>query len=123
MGAWTPRQRAFRLESGTGRFPKAKRAAWYRRLQEAYWQSTCRNGQYAIAQDLIQEAIAIYTVQGKPHSRAAALGTLADVLVMRGEVNKAMQFYDEALALSHDAKHAGWVTQIESRLKQLQQNY
>ncbi len=79
-------------------------------------------GHYAIGQDLIQEAIAIYAAMDKQQSRAAALGTLADVLVMKGEADKALPFYEEGLAYLRSTNHADWIEHFEASLTRLDQN-
>jgi len=78
-------------------------------------------GQYAVGQDLVREAIATYAALENEASRTAAVGTLADVMVMRGKTDEARRCYEEALAYWRIAGHARWINRFETALERLPQ--
>ncbi|MES2465055.1 MAG: hypothetical protein V4671_31200 [Armatimonadota bacterium] len=76
-------------------------------------------GQPALGQDVVCEAIALYKTLENEASRTAALGTLADVLVLRGKPNEARRYYEEGLAYWRTIGHASWIGRFETALAHL----
>jgi tetratricopeptide (TPR) repeat protein len=78
-------------------------------------------GHHAIGQQMIREAIAIYTEQENEASRTAAQGTLADALLLEGKIDEAIPYYQEGLSYWRTANHSGWIDHFETALARVEQ--
>lgn len=77
-------------------------------------------GQYAVGLHLIQESITVYAALENDASRASALGTLADVLVMHGKTDEARRYYGEGLDYWRSREHPQWINRFETALAALE---
>ena len=78
-----------------------------------------RQGQLALARQLLDEAIQRYAAQGKSPSRAAALGQLGDVALSEGELVEAERLYAEGLAVWRKIDHGYWTGRFLTRQARL----
>ena len=76
-------------------------------------------GMLAEARRLVQQAIELYRESGDEAAVAAAGGTLGDILLEKGEVEKAQTLYQEGLAFWKERQHPRWTEKFANRLQRL----
>lgn len=67
----------------------------------------------------IRQAIELFEKDGDRAAAVCAGGTLADILLERGDHAEALRLTDEGLAFWRDANHARWIRNFEERLVRL----
>lgn len=67
----------------------------------------------------VSQAIALYQQCGDHAAVVAAGGTLGDILLKKGDVEKARLFYKEGLAFWKERQHPRWIDKFEKRLQML----
>jgi tetratricopeptide (TPR) repeat protein len=75
-----------------------------------------RPGLGALALRQAEEAVALYASLGEADSRAAALGTLGDLLARAGRAGEARALYEEGRAHWLGRGHDRWVERFDGRL-------
>jgi DNA-binding transcriptional activator of the SARP family len=79
-----------------------------------------RPGLGALGRQQAEQAVTIYASIGAADSRAAALGTLGDLLAFAGQVTRARALYEEGYAHWRERGHARWISRFAERLARLE---